>query len=136
MTLSNAEWRLMRAVWARGSATAREVHDEVAALTGWAYTTVKTMLARLVEKGALAESKRGHVSVYTPRVSERAARRAALHGLLERAFDGTFGSLAQFLADDADLSDADRATLARMLAEADTETDAAADAAADTERDA
>lgn len=119
MTLSDAEWRLMRAVWARGAATARQVHDEVAATSGWAYTTVKTMLARLVDKGVLAEAKRGHVSVYTPRLGERAARRAALHGLLERAFDGTFGSLAHFLADDADLSDEDRAALARMLAEAD-----------------
>jgi len=119
MILSAAEWKLMRALWERGTATAREVHDDVAAEPGWAYTTVKTMLARLVDKGALRESKRGHVSVYAPLVSERRARRSALRGLLERAFDGTFGSLAQFLADDARLSDDDRAALARMLAEAD-----------------
>ena len=123
MTFTDPEWKLMRALWSRGAATTREVHDEVAAEAGWAYTTVKTMLARLVDKGALSESKRGHVSVYEPLVSERAARRSAITGLLERAFDGTFGSLAHFLADDAELSEEDRAALARMLAESDEERD-------------
>mgnify|MGYP002390148889 CR=1 FL=1 len=55
--LSDAEWKVMRALWARHPATARELLDALAADTGWAYTTLRTLLARLVEKGAVSESK-------------------------------------------------------------------------------
>jgi predicted transcriptional regulator len=97
------------------------VLDETEAETGWAYTTVKTLLARLVEKGALSEHKRANTSIYGPLVTRKRARREALRSLLDRAFDGAFGSLVQHMIKDEKLPKRDRARLAEMLAELDAE---------------
>jgi BlaI family transcriptional regulator, penicillinase repressor len=115
--LSDAEWTVMRAVWNRTPASARDVLDQVGEQTGWAYTTVKTLLARLVEKGALSESRRANTNVYEPRITRNEARGSALRSLLDRAFDGTFGSLLQHLMTEERLSRHDLQALERMLQE-------------------
>lgn len=113
----------MRVVWAQGPATAREVLDAVGDDVQWAYTTVKTMLTRLVEKGALAlvpsvdgsSAKAGAAASYRAAISQNQARRAALRGLVDRAFGGAFGSLVQHMADEEPLSAAERKRLLRWL---------------------
>jgi BlaI family penicillinase repressor len=115
LKLSDAEWTVMRAVWKRSPATARDVLDHATGETDWAYTTVKTLLARLVEKGALSMRMRGNVSLYEPRLTMRQARVAALRALVDRAFDGTFGTLLQHLIAEEKLSPRDRATLTRLV---------------------
>jgi BlaI family penicillinase repressor len=113
--LSDAEWKVMNGLWRRRRATARELLEDVAARTGWAYTTIKTILSRLVDKGVLREAKQGNTSVYEPLLSRRAARRAAVRHLLDHAFDGAFGPLMQHLLQDEKLSRRDRAALRAML---------------------
>ncbi|MEM7199065.1 MAG: BlaI/MecI/CopY family transcriptional regulator [Planctomycetota bacterium] len=115
--LSDGEWTVMNAVWRGAPATAREVLERIAADTGWAYTTVKTMLDRLVAKGALTAEKAGNTRRYAPRITRPEARRSALRALLDRAFDGTFGGLVHHLMAEETLSARDREELARMLAE-------------------
>jgi len=115
MRLSDAEWAVMNAVWERPPASARDVLDRVGAGRGWAYTTVKTMLERLAEKGALRVWKRGNTSLYEPLVTREQARRSALRSLLDRAFDGALGSLLQHLVAEEKLSTGDRRRLAEML---------------------
>ena len=119
MKLSDGEWTVMNAVWEESPVTARQVLERVHDETGWAYTTVKTILARLQEKGALSEEKRGNASSYRPLVTRKRARRAALRSLVDRAFDGTFGSLLQHMVADERLSKRDRQRLAEMLDELD-----------------
>lgn len=113
--LSDAEWKVMRALWQRHPATARELLELVRAETGWAYTTLRTLLARLVEKHAVREEKRDGASVYEPLLEERTARRGAVRNLLERAFDGGFGSLVHFMLDGEELSEREREELARLV---------------------
>ncbi len=108
MQLSKAEWRVMNSVWGRSAATARDVLEELEEETAWAYTTVKTILSRLADKGVLEVRKRANTSVYTPLLSRSAARRCAVHALMDRAFDGAFGPLMSFLIDDEKLSPEDR----------------------------
>ena len=79
------------------------------------YTTVKTMLDRLVEKRAVSKSKRGNVGLYEPLVSRRQARGTALRMLLDQAFDGAFGPMMHFLAEDEDLSAGERKELIEIL---------------------
>jgi BlaI family penicillinase repressor len=121
MKLSDAEWTVMQAVWTQAPASARDVLERVHAETGWAYSTVKTLLARLVEKAALRERKRANTSFYEPLVTRDAARRAAVRSLLDKAFDGTFGSLVQHMVDSEKLPKKERAKLARLLEEAERE---------------
>ena len=119
LQLSEAEWKVMHAVWDCTPATARDVLDVLADETGWAYTTVKTMMTRLVEKGALKSSMRGNTSVYEPALSRSKARTSALRGLLDRAFGGTMGSMVHFLVEEEKLSKKERREILRRLAEED-----------------
>lgn len=116
MRLSDAEWAVMQAVWIGAPASARDVLERVEDERGWAYTTVKTLLARLVEKGALVEKKRANTSYYEPAVTRDEARRAAVGGLLDRAFGGSFVELVAHMAKFEKLSKRDREELAKRLA--------------------
>lgn len=117
MKLTEAEWIVMNVVWERRSVVAREVLEAVEDRTGWAYTTVKTLMSRLVDKGALKGRKRGNTVVFEPVISREQARRSAVRGLLDRAFDGAFGSFVQHMLTQEKLSSKDRLELERMLAE-------------------
>lgn len=119
MRLSDAEWTVMNAVWDKSPASARDVLEAVGGETDWAYTTVKTILSRLVEKGALTARKRANTSLFEPRITREQARKSAVRSLLERAFDGAFGSLMQHMISEERLSAADRKKLTTMLAELD-----------------
>ena len=115
MHLSNAEWKAMSAVWLKHPASARDVLDALTDETSWAYTTVKTILARLVDKGVLKMRMRANTSLYEPLLSREDAQRSAFRALLDRAFEGSFGPMAHFLARDEKLSKKERQELIRML---------------------
>jgi BlaI family penicillinase repressor len=115
MKLSDAEWQIMNALWKHRPATAREIADNLPADTQWAYTTIKTLLARLTAKKAVGEHKRGNVSIYEPLVSQDKARRTAFDSFLNRAFDGTVEPLLNFLADERKLTDKRRRELLKIL---------------------
>jgi predicted transcriptional regulator len=118
MQLSDAEWRIMTCLWQGSPASARDVLDRLGRKVGWAYTTVKTMLTRLAEKGAVKERIEGNVALYEPRITQREARRAALRSLVERAFGGAYGVFVHHLVADEKLSAKERAELDRLLHEA------------------
>ena len=115
MKLSDAEWQIMNALWKRYPATAREIAEYLPGNIQWAYTTIKTLLARLAAKSAVSERKLGNTSVYEPLVSLERARRTALRSLLDRAFDGTVEPLLNFLAEERKLSDKQRRELLKIL---------------------
>ena len=60
MKLSKTEWQIMNMLWQENPATARELMAKLPSRVNWAYTTVKTMLNRRVDKKALTEYKRGN----------------------------------------------------------------------------
>lgn len=115
MKLSEAEWQIMNALWRKNPATAREIIDSLDGDVRWAYTTVKTMLTRLAAKKAVAETKRGNTSFYTPLVDQGNTRRNALRNVMDRVLDGTVAPLMSFLIEDRKLSDGERKELIRML---------------------
>ena len=98
MKLTEAEWQIMNILWARYPATARGIAERLPQEVSWAYTTIKTMLSRLVDKEAVREGKEGNTSFYEPIVSRSRARSNALRALVDQAFDGAFGPMLHFLA--------------------------------------
>ncbi len=114
MKLTEAEWQIMKALWEKHPATAREVMDRLPAGVKWAYTTIKTMLTRLVEKRAVSEAKQGNISLYDPLISQRKARLSAFRSLLETAFDGAMGPLVHFLVEEEQLTPKQKKELARL----------------------
>ena len=116
MKLTEAEWLIMNALWDKYPATARDIARRLPEGVKWAYTTIKTMLARLVDKKAVSQSKKGNASVYEPLVSREKARRSALRMLANQAFDGAFGPLMHFLLEDQKLTAKQRKELMEILA--------------------
>ena len=116
MKLTEAEWLIMNALWDKYPATARDIAQRLPEGVSWAYTTIKTMLARLADKKAVSQSKKGNTSVYEPIVSREKARRSALRMLANQAFDGAFGPLMHFLLEDQKLTAKQRQELIEILA--------------------
>lgn len=117
MKLTDSEWLIMDALWQQHPATARDVSGLLPEETEWAYTTIKTMLNRLTEKGAVSERKVGNVSLYEPIVTQEKARRSAIRSLLDRAFGGSFEPMISFLAKDREIPEKQRQKLLEMLDE-------------------
>ena len=115
MKLTEAEWQIMNALWQEHPATARQIRDRLPAGVSWAYTTIKTLLTRLVEKKAVSEVKQGNTSIYEPMVSQSKARLSAFRSLLDQAFDGAVGPLVHLLAEERQLSAQEKEEMARVL---------------------
>lgn len=115
MRLTEPEWIIMNALWEEHPAKARDVVERLPSSVNWAYTTVKTMLDRLVEKSAVDKRKSGNVGLYEPIISRRQARRTAMKMMLNQAFDGAFGSMMHFMVEDENLSAEQRQKLIKIL---------------------
>jgi predicted transcriptional regulator len=114
MRLTKSEWQIMKALWESHPATAREISERLPEDTTWAYTTIKTMLTRLVGKKAVSERKRANTSVYEPLIERDDAQRSAVATLIESAFDGAVEPFLGFVANST-LSSKERKRLLEML---------------------
>jgi BlaI family penicillinase repressor len=115
--ISDAEWDLLDALWEHDAATAREVADALRERRGWARTTVKTLLERMVAKGLVEGRRVGPVVEYRAAVKPAEARRTAWRRFVDAAFGGSLSPALEFLAKDAKLTAKQRATLRRLLEE-------------------
>ena len=102
--LTDHELEIMKVVWERGSATVREVYEEILKRRKIAYTTVLTMLRILEEKGHVGHREQGKAHRYFARVPESVARRSALAKMVDRVFGGSAELLLTHLVADRDLS--------------------------------
>ena len=115
MKLTQAEWQIMNALWEKHPATARDIMSRLPRGVKWAYTTVKTMLSRLVEKEAVSESKQSNTSYYEPLVSQHKARLSAFRILLDQSFNGAMGPLMHFMLQEQKLNDKQKEELIDIL---------------------
>jgi BlaI family transcriptional regulator, penicillinase repressor len=67
--LSKAEYEILRALWKGGQSSVREVHNHLQKIQGWAYTTTKTMMDRMVQKKLLQRDNFHGVFLYRPLIS-------------------------------------------------------------------
>jgi len=87
----------LKALWALGEANVNAVRQIVAQSRPLAYTTIMTVLDRLVRKGLITRRKAGRAFLYAPQASRDALRRAAVRELVEGFFDGSEEQLALYL---------------------------------------
>ncbi len=77
--MSAAEWKVMRIVWQLQPCAARDVVAEAEAQQGWAPSTVKTLLRRLVEKRQLKATRVGNSFLYRPAARAQDALSSGRH---------------------------------------------------------
>lgn len=107
----------MDVVWDRGSATAAEVVQVLADEKRWHPRTIKTMLNRLLRKGALAHRTEGNRYVYFAKLSREACLKRASRTFLDHAFAGDALLAMVHLAKTARLTPQDIARLRKLLQE-------------------
>ncbi len=86
--LGELEGQVMSVLWDIHEGTVEDVSIHLDTGKELAYTTVMTVLSRLVEKGFLAREKQGRAYVYRPKVSRQSIADSALQSVVDRFFDG------------------------------------------------
>ena len=115
--ISDTEWEVMRALWAGHPATAGEIAERlVASDPTWHPKTARTLIGRLVEKGALAYEAEGRVFRYRPLFTEQDCIAAASDSFLNRVFGGALQPMLAHFVEREDLSPEEVKELEQILA--------------------
>lgn len=102
--LTEAEWAIIKAVWEAEPCTAPDIRKRLQAATAWTYSTVRTLMDRMVGKGLLDAVKHRGQTVYRSTVTREEAQRGELLYALEHAFDGALSPMVQRLIETRDLT--------------------------------
>jgi predicted transcriptional regulator len=114
-TIHETEWDILQALWGEERGTAREIADVLSKKRGWAVSTVKTLLDRMVVKGLVTARQVGNVWEYTPALRPEDARRSAWVEFVAKAFGGATAPALHFLATEAKVSKKELAELRALL---------------------
>lgn len=115
--ISEAEHAVMEALWDQSPLTAADVCERVCATRDWSMPTVKTLLSRLVNKGAVETEAEGRRFLYTPTIERADYVGHESRRLLDRLFGGKPASLFAQLAESEALTESDLAEIERLLKE-------------------
>ena len=113
--ISDSELEVMKVLWeAEDALPVTAIRETLAARKGWEATTVKTLVTRLVGKGAVSQEKR-KVFFYAPLISEKEYNAWATGNLIQRLYKGSVKDLVAALVSSDELSDEDIAELRSMF---------------------
>ncbi|HNY79844.1 MAG: BlaI/MecI/CopY family transcriptional regulator [Sedimentisphaerales bacterium] len=113
--LTEAEWEIIQVVWAHEPCAAPTVQEELQARKKWTYSTVKTLMDRMVVKGLLTTERIRNLILYRSAITQKQARKGEVAKTLARAFGGAFTPMMQFLLESQTLSDVELAELESMI---------------------
>jgi predicted transcriptional regulator len=115
MQISEAESAVMEVLWQRSPQTSDEVFAALAGRQDWQEATVKTLLNRLLNKGAIEAEKDGRRYLYSPKLRREDWVMGESESLLARLFDGRVAPLVAHFSEHRKLSAADVAELRRLV---------------------
>ena len=117
--LTEFEWEIMKIIWEKEPCAAGTVQEELGSSKNKAYSTVKTTMDRMVEKGILQIEKIRNVQLFKSCVSEVEAKRGEFQKMLKRAFDGALTPMMQFLFEHEGISKEEASALRSLVKKAD-----------------
>ena len=119
MQISDAESVVMDVLWKRNPLSADEVMAALSGQQDWQEATVKTLLNRLLKKGAIDAEKDGRRYLYAPVLQREAWVQGESESLLDRVFGGRVAPLVAHFSEQRKLSRKDIAELRKLLQEID-----------------
>jgi BlaI family penicillinase repressor len=114
-SLAPAEWEVMKVFWERGELAARDVFAALPKGHGWAYKTVKTLLSRLVAKGALTYEQVANSYLYRAAVKRDEMTRQEVRSIFQRLASQALKPVLAHFIEEAELSDEEIRDLKRQL---------------------
>ena len=113
--LFDSEWTILQVIWEKQPCTAPAVQEILQHDKGWAYTTVKTLMDRMVKKGLLQTERLRNLYLYRAAITRQEAQRSEIRRTVQRAFDGALTPMMQFLLETESLSNEEYQNLERMI---------------------
>ncbi len=115
IAITEAEWSIIKAVWETEPCTAPGVQQKLLRETAWTYSTVRTMMDRMVLKGLLKADKLRHPTIFESAVTRAQAQRGELFYALKHAFNGALTPMVQCLLDNGKFSAKELAELETLV---------------------
>ena len=113
--LGKVQLEIMRILWRRGCATAREITEEMGRTQRIAHSTVQTLLRQLQAKGAVTYDVEDRTFVYRPLYQQSEVAETAARDLVSRLFNGSAYHLMAHLLKHEEISDEDLARLRELI---------------------
>ena len=113
--LTEAEWTIIKAVWEHEPCAAPAIQGKLFKRTEWTYSTVRTLMDRMVAKGLLTAEKVRNLTQYKSAITRAQAQRGELLYALKHAFNGALTPMVQCLLETNDLSADELANLESFI---------------------
>lgn len=120
-SISEAESAVLAVLWQNGTATAEDVVTALAEPRNWQESTVKTLLGRLLKKGAVRAQKDGRRFIYSPTLAREEWLSRESESLLNRLYGGRVAPLVAHFSRHRKLSKRDIRELKRLIGELEDE---------------
>ena len=112
--ISESEWNVLEVLSEKPGSLIGEIRTALAG-SGWSYSTIKTLVLRLTQKGALYTKESPHGKMYYPAVDEDKSRRDETKHFLDRIYNGSVRMLFSNLVKDSKLSDKEAEELMELI---------------------
>ena len=114
-TLTEQELEIMKVVWAKQTATVRDVYETLLLQRKIAYTTVMTMMKILEKKGYLKKQLRDRAYLYRPTEPQSVVLRKMVREFIRHVFNGSAEPLLAHLVEDRSISEKELQELMRLV---------------------
>ncbi len=113
--LTEGEWAIIQAVWENEPCAAPTVQEKLETQKSWTYSTVKTMMDRMVTKGLLKTERFRNLILYRSAITKIQAQKGEIMRTVKRAFNGALTPMMQFLLDNHNLSQKQLSELEKLI---------------------
>jgi len=117
LRLPDSEWMIMELLWNQAPQTSTELYDMLKSDKGWTKSTIKTLLARLLDKDAITFEKKGRSRYYSPKLIRDTCMNAAKENLIQRFYSGASQNMLLNFIKEESLTENDIQALENLLEE-------------------
>lgn len=118
LKISESEWVIMKVLWNEDvPMTLGDIMKALGNGNKWSYTTVRTLIMRLVDKEAVSIDKSSGVYLYKAKLKQAECVRDEVKSFISRVFDDSPSRFVAALVKDGELDEAEKSKIIRILAE-------------------
>ena len=115
MQISQAESLVMNELWSRGQGTSEDLVETLGPGQGWHESTIKTLLSRLLKKGAIEAERDGKRYLYRPLLMQGEWKLEESKSLIDRLFGGRLAPLVAHFGEHGEISQQDIDELRQLI---------------------
>lgn len=114
--ISNSELEVIKILWERGESTSPEIIEALSKNTDWGKTTIKTLISRLVSKGAIKQSKKaGELYTYKAVITEKEYKKSETDDFVTKLYKGSVKNMLLNFVEEKQISKEDLEKLLEII---------------------